>query len=157
MNQKEKKLQYFNDLCKNTLMETLSIKYVDFGPDFVVATMPVNSKVYQPDGILNGGATLALAECVGSPTSLLAIDPDKWTVRGIQMSANHLKSVKTGNVKAISRFIHKGRSTHIIEIKNNYLDVLYMCITHETHKGCPLQCTNCSVVMHITYAHKKHL
>jgi len=66
---------------------------------------------------LNGGATLALAECVGSPTSLLAIDPKKFTVKGIQMSANHLKSVKDGMIKATSKFVHKGRTTHVIEIR----------------------------------------
>ena len=98
-------------------METLSIKYIDYGEDFVVATMPVNSKVYQPDGILNGGATLALAECVGSPTSLLAIDPEKSMVKGIQMSANHVRSVKDGMIKATSKIIHRGRTTHVIEIK----------------------------------------
>ena len=117
MNQKEEKLRYFNSICKNTLMETLQIKYVDLGEDFIVATMPVNSRVYQPDGILNGGATLALAESVGSPTSMLAIDKDKFVVRGIQMSANHIRSVKSGDITATSKFIHKGRTTHIIEIR----------------------------------------
>lgn len=114
---KEEKLRRFNDMCKDTLMETLDIEYVDVGSDFVVARMPVSKKVFQPDGILNGGATLALAECVGSPTSLLAIDYNKFTVRGIQMSANHISSVRSGFVKATARFIHKGRSTHVLEIK----------------------------------------
>ncbi len=117
MDQKAAKLHLFNSMCKNTLMETLQIKYVDLGDDYIVATMPVNSRVYQPDGILNGGATLALAESVGSPTSLLAIDKDKFVVRGIQMSANHVGSVKSGNITATSKFIHKGRTTHIIEIR----------------------------------------
>ena len=117
MNQKEEKLRFFNSMCKNTLMETLQIKYVDLGEDYIVATMPVNSRVYQPDGILNGGATLALAESVGSPTSMLVIDKDKFIVRGIQMSANHVRSVKSGNITATSKFIHKGRTTHIIEIR----------------------------------------
>ncbi len=117
MNHKEETLRLFNSMCKNTLMETLQIKYIDLGEDYIVATMPVNSRVYQPDGILNGGATLALAESVGSPTSLLAIDKDKFVVRGIQMSANHVRSVKTGTVTATSKFIHRGRTTHIIEIR----------------------------------------
>lgn len=117
MNQKEEKLRIFNSMCKNTLMETLQIKYVDLGEDYIVATMPVNSRVHQPDGILNGGATLALAESVGSPTSMLAIDKDKFVVRGIQMSANHIGSVKSGIITATSKFIHKGRTTHIIEIR----------------------------------------
>jgi uncharacterized protein (TIGR00369 family) len=117
MIQKEEMLRFFNGICKNTLMETLQIKYIDLGEDFIVATMPVNSRVYQPDGILNGGATLALAECIGSPTSMLVIDNDKFVAKGIQMSANHIHSVKSGNVTATSKFVHKGKSTHVIQIR----------------------------------------
>lgn len=117
MNQKEKKLRLFNKMCKNTLMETLKIKYIDLGEDYIVATMPVDERVYQPDGLLNGGATLALAESVASPTSMLVIDNDKYVARGIQMSANHIKSVKSGFITATAKIIHKGRSTHIIEIE----------------------------------------
>ena len=68
------KLKVLNKMCENTLNETLNIKYIDLGEDFLVARMPVDSRVHQPDGILNGGATMALAESVGSPTSMLAID-----------------------------------------------------------------------------------
>ena len=117
MDQKEKTLKALNSLCKNTLMETLHITYTDFGENYLVAKMPVNSSVYQPDGILNGGATMALAESVGSPVSMLAIDNDQFMVRGISFSANHLRSVKSGNVTATATFIHKGRTTHLIDIK----------------------------------------
>jgi len=116
MNQKEKTLAALNSLCKNTLNETLHITYTDVGEDYLVAKMPVNSSVFQPDGILNGGATLALAESVGSPASMMAVDNDKFMVRGISFSANHLRSVKSGNVTATATFIHKGRTTHLIEI-----------------------------------------
>jgi len=116
MKNKEKLLQTFNAMCKNTLMETLDIEYIDVGTDFLVARMPVTSKVHQPDGVLNGGATLALAESVGSPMSMLAIDSEKFMVRGIQMSANHVGSVREGYVIATATFIHKGRSTQVIEI-----------------------------------------
>ena len=116
MKQKEKTLAALNSLCKNTLMETLHITYTDFGEDYLVAKMPVNSSVFQPDGVLNGGATMALAESVGSPASMMAIDNDKFMVRGISFSANHLRSVKSGNVTATAKFIHKGRTTHLIEI-----------------------------------------
>ncbi|MBK5209553.1 MAG: PaaI family thioesterase [Flavobacteriaceae bacterium] len=116
MNEKEKTLAALNSLCKNTLMETLHITYTDFGENYLVAKMPVNSSVFQPDGILNGGATMALAESVGSPASMMAVDNDKFMVRGIAFSANHLRSVKSGNVTATAKFIHKGRTTHLIEI-----------------------------------------
>lgn len=114
---KKTTLAKFNAMCKNTLMETLDITYTDFGEDFLVATMPVTSKVHQPDGILNGGATMALAESVGSPTSLLAIDMEKYSVRGIEFSANHLRSVKSGMVTATGKIIHKGKTIHLVEIK----------------------------------------
>ena len=117
MKNKAEILKNLNSLTANTLMETLAIKYIDFGEDYLVATMPVNSRVYQPDGILNGGATMALAESVGSPTSMLVINPSKYSVRGISFTANHLKSVKSGLITATATFIHKGRTTHLIEIK----------------------------------------
>jgi len=117
MSKKESTLKLLNNMCKNTLMETLDIKYVDLGDDYLVATMPVNSRVHQPDGILNGGATMALAESVGSPTSLLAIDRDRYSVRGIEFSANHLRSVKNGVVTATATIIHKGKTIHLVEIK----------------------------------------
>lgn len=117
MTEKEIKLQALNTMCKNTLNTTLQITYTDFGEDFLVATMPVNERVYQPDGILNGGATMALAETVGSPTSMLAIDLEKYSVRGIEFSANHLRSVKHGNITATAKIIHKGKTIHLVEIK----------------------------------------
>ena len=117
MSEKEAKLKALNKMCENTLMETLHIEYVDFGDDFLIATMPVTSKVHQPDGILNGGATMALAESVGSPASMLVVDHEKFIVRGISFSANHLRSVKSGIITATARFIHKGRTTHLLEIK----------------------------------------
>ncbi|SNR38590.1 PaaI family thioesterase [Lutibacter flavus] len=117
MNSKEVTLNKLNKMCENTLNETLNIKYTDIGDDFLVATMPVDSRVHQPDGILNGGATMALAESVGSPTSMLAVDMDKYSVRGIEFSANHLRSVKSGTVTATARIIHKGKTIHLVEIK----------------------------------------
>ena len=110
-------LDKINTANKNTLMETLDIKYVDIGEDFLVARMPVTSKVYQPDGVLHGGATVALAESVGSAVSYMSIDYKDKTVRGIVISANHLKSVREGYVYAKATPLHKGRSTQLWEIK----------------------------------------
>ncbi len=110
-------LSRLNKMCKNTLMETLDITYTNLGEDFLVATMPVTTKVYQPDGILNGGATMALAESVGSPASILAINQEKYAVRGIEFSANHLRSVKNGLITATANIIHKGKTIHLVEIK----------------------------------------
>ena len=110
-------LSGFNKRCKNTLMETLDIEYIDVGENFLVAKMPVSTKVYQPYGLLHGGATAALAESVGSAASAFFVDNTKFIVKGIELSINHLKSVKEGVVIATARVIHKGRSTHLWEIK----------------------------------------
>jgi len=110
-------LKRFNERCKDTLMETLEIEYIDVGDDFVIAQMPVNSKVHQPYGILHGGATAALAESVGSLASSYFIDNERFIVKGIELSINHVKSVKEGLVIATATVVHKGRSTHLWEIK----------------------------------------
>ncbi|AXP82695.1 Putative esterase [Mariniflexile rhizosphaerae] len=117
-----------NEACKNTLMETLHIEVIDYGDDFLVARMPVNSRVYQPDGVLHGGATAALAESVGSFASHIFIDTEQFFVRGIEITANHLKSIKEGFVYAKATFVHKGRTTQLLDIKvtddaNNLISV----------------------------------
>ena len=114
---REKILQLCNNWCKNTLMETLNITYTDAGEGYLVATMPVNPRVHQPMGLLHGGATVALAESVGSAASLLFINPDKQEVRGIEISANHLKSKREGIVTATAKIIHQGASIHLWEIR----------------------------------------
>lgn len=106
-----------NAVCKDTLMETLEIELVDFGEDFLVARMPVTNKVYQPDGILHGGATVALAESVGSFASNIFLHSKDLMVRGIEISANHLKSVKSGFVYAKATFVHKGKTTQLLDIR----------------------------------------
>ena len=117
MKEKSEILQAFNTRCKDTLMETLEIEYVDVGKDFLVAKMPVNSRVHQPFGLLHGGATAALAESVGSAASSFFVDNSKFVVKGIELSINHLKSVTNGVVIATAKAIHKGRTTHLWEIK----------------------------------------
>ena len=114
---KEKVLQLCNDWSKNTLMQTLGITYTDAGEDFLEATMPVNASVHQPMGLLHGGATVALAESVGSAASLMFINPEKQEVRGIEIAANHLRSKREGMVTGTARIIHRGGSIHLWEIK----------------------------------------
>ena len=106
-----------NEFSKNTLMQTLEIEFIDAGEDFLKAKMPVNSKVHQPMGLLHGGATVALAESVGSAASMLFINSQEYEIRGIEISANHLKSKKEGVIFGTARIIHKGRSIHLWEIK----------------------------------------
>lgn len=110
-------LKNLNTRTKNTLMETLGITYTDVGDDYLVASMPVNFKVHQPAGILHGGATVALAESVGSSAAHLSIDRDQQEIRGLEITANHIRSVKSGIIRGIAKPIHKGRTTHLWEIK----------------------------------------
>lgn len=113
---KEQILDRLAQSCKNTLMETLEIKYIDFGEDFLVAQMPVNPRVHQPDGVLHGGAMVALAESVGSAASFMFLDGENMYVRGIEISANHVKTKREGMVYAKATFIHKGRTTQLWNI-----------------------------------------
>jgi len=114
---KELYMAKLNAASKNTLLETLSIEIVDYGDDYLIARMPVTPKVHQPDGVLHGGATAALAESVGSFASHIFIDTDNLFVRGLEITANHLKSVKEGYVYAKATFLHRGRTTQLLDIR----------------------------------------
>ena len=114
---KIKILEMCNHISKRTLMQTLDIEYIDAGEDYLTAKMPVNTKVHQPMGLLHGGASVALAESVGSAASMIFVDLDKFEVRGIEISANHLKSKREGVVFATAKIIHKGSRLHLWEIR----------------------------------------
>ncbi len=117
MDPKADRLKKLNAVCPNTLMETLEIEFVDVGDLTVTARMPVNPRVHQPDGVLHGGATVALAESVGSAASHLFLQDRELQVRGIEISANHLKSVSSGFVYASASVIHQGRTTQLWQIR----------------------------------------
>ena len=110
-------LEKINLRTKNTLMNTLGIEYVDIGEDYLTAKMLVTPKVHQPYGQLHGGATAALAESVGSAASNLFIDTKKQLINGIELTINHIKSKREGEVFATAKNIHKGRSTHLWEVR----------------------------------------
>ena len=114
---KDKILHYCNHISENTLMRTLNITYTDAGEDYLVATMPVNPSVHQPMGLLHGGVSVALAESVGSAASMLYVNSEVSEVRGIEISANHLKAKRDGMVTATAKIVHKGRSIHLWEIR----------------------------------------
>ena len=113
-------LKQCNAICKNTLMETLEIEYMDVSETGLVARMPVSSKVHQPDGVLHGGATVALAESVGSAAAFIFFQGEDIDIRGIEIAANHVRSVQDGYVYAHARWVHKGRTTQLwhIDIKD---------------------------------------
>jgi uncharacterized protein (TIGR00369 family) len=113
---KEALLKACNAMCKNTLMETLDIEFVDITENTVTAKMPVTPRVHQPDGVLHGGASVALAESVGSAASFIFLKEENIQVRGIEIAANHVKSIKEGFVYAAATILHKGRTTQLWHI-----------------------------------------
>ena len=127
--EKEQILALCNASSKNTLMETLNIEYVDVGEDFIVARMPVTPEVHQPDGVLHGGATAALAESIGSVAVFVLSKEQDAVVRGIEISANHLKSVSSGYVYATARPVHLGRTIQLWEIRvtNEAEELISIC------------------------------
>ncbi|WP_461303923.1 PaaI family thioesterase [Aureisphaera sp.] len=114
---KEEILSRCNAICKNTLMETLEIEYVDVTEDSLTARMPVTSRVHQPDGVLHGGATVALAESVGSAAAFTVLNNPNAAVRGIEIAANHVKAVRSGYVYAKATVLHKGRTTQLWQVR----------------------------------------
>lgn len=110
-------IEQINMFNKNTLGEALDINFTEMGDDYLVATMPINHRTVQPFGILHGGASVALAETLGSVASLCLVDREKFMGVGVEINANHLAMATQGLVKGVCRPIrHTGR-LHVWEIK----------------------------------------
>jgi 1,4-dihydroxy-2-naphthoyl-CoA hydrolase len=104
-------------VARGTLDEALGIEIVEFGPDFIRGTMPVDARTRQPFGLLHGGAAVALAETLGSLGGFLALPDDGSRSVGIEINANHLRAVRDGIVTGTGRPLHLGRSTQVWEIR----------------------------------------
>jgi len=113
---KEFSIENMNQNGKNTLSEFLGIEFTEVGDDFLKATMPVNNRTKQPMGILHGGANIALAETVASMAANAVVDWNLFYCVGLEINANHIRSVKEGLVTAITSPIHLGRTTQVWEI-----------------------------------------
>ncbi|HGY11781.1 MAG TPA: hotdog fold thioesterase [Desulfobacterales bacterium] len=110
----------FNDFSKNSIVGYLGIVFTEKGNDFLKGTMPVDKKTIQPHGILHGGASVVLAETLGSAASSMAVDDQHYTV-GMEVNANHIKSVTKGIVTGTAKPVHIGNTTQVwdIIIKND--------------------------------------
>lgn len=104
-----------NAFNKNTIAEPLGLLFTEIGPDYVMGTMPVDKRTHQPMGILHGGASVVLAESLGSFAAHMATSENMACV-GLDINANHIRSVRSGLVTGIARPIHIGRRTHVWEI-----------------------------------------
>ncbi len=110
-------LDQLKEMSKGTLIEHLGIEYVEIGDDHLKAKMPVDSRTKQPAGLLHGGASVALAETLGSMAAALCVDRGKKDIVGLEINANHIRPVKDGWVTGVTRPIHVGATTQIWEIK----------------------------------------
>ena len=106
-----------NEFSRGTLGEHLGISFTAVGDDFLEAVMPVDHRTRQPMGLLHGGASVALAETLGSVAATLCIDPEQQACVGLEINANHLKAVRSGFVRGTTRPIHVGRKTQVWEIR----------------------------------------
>lgn len=113
-------VEQIREFSRETLAETIGIRVTEIGPDFLRATMPVNPKVHQPMGVLHGGASVALAETVGSIAAMLCVDGEKYVCLGQEINANHLRPISSGIVTATARPFHIGKRSHVwsIEIRD---------------------------------------
>lgn len=124
-------LDQLNAMSENTAIAALGIVFTEIGPDFLRATMPVDSRTHQPYGLLHGGASALLAETLGSSAGGLSA-PEGHGVVGIEINANHLRGVRAGIVTGTARPLHVGRSTQVWEIRVEDAAGKLVCISRLT-------------------------
>jgi 1,4-dihydroxy-2-naphthoyl-CoA hydrolase len=115
-----------------SLPKHLGIEFTEIGPDFLRARMPVDERTRQPYGILHGGASVALAETLGSTAAGLSVDPDKYRVVGQEINANHVRAVSEGFVIGTTRPLHVGKRSHVWEIRIEDEQDRLVCISRIT-------------------------
>jgi 1,4-dihydroxy-2-naphthoyl-CoA hydrolase len=120
------------EFSRETLADTIGIRVTEIGPDFLRATMPVNPRVHQPMGVLHGGASVALAETVGSVAATLCVDQEKYVCLGQEINANHLRPISSGIVTATARPFHIGRRSHVWSIEIRDEEERLVCVSRLT-------------------------
>jgi 1,4-dihydroxy-2-naphthoyl-CoA hydrolase len=132
MTDRQISVQQLQEISKNTMVEHLGIEFLEVSKDHLSAKMPVDHRTHQPMGLLHGGASVVLAETLGSVASSLVVDLNLYDCVGLEINANHIRSVKSGHVFGISKAIHLGKKTHIWDIRiTNEKDQL-VCISRLT-------------------------
>lgn len=107
----------FEGLGQNTMGAHIGIRFTEIGPDYLNATMPVDHRTKQPYGLLHGGASVALAETLGSVGAAFVIDQSKFICVGQEINANHIRGVRDGFVTGVAKPLHTGQTSHVWEIK----------------------------------------
>jgi 1,4-dihydroxy-2-naphthoyl-CoA hydrolase len=125
-------LQLANKMCENTLVSHLGIEFTAIGEDFIEAKMPVDHRTHQPMGLLHGGASVALAETMGSVGATCTLDNATQYCVGLEINANHIKSIRSGFVYAVARALHLGKKTQVWEIRITSEQQELVCISRIT-------------------------
>ena len=131
-------LKQLNETLKNTIGEQLDIRFEYFDDESISASMVVDPRTHQPYGLLHGGASVVLAETLGSTASHLCIDSSKFYCVGLEVNANHLRGLRSGRVTAVARAVHLGRTTHVWDIRLSGEDGKPSCISRLTMAIVPL-------------------
>ena len=121
-----------NKMNKGNMLEHLGIEFTDVTEDSLTARMPVDHRTRQPMGLLHGGASVALAESLGSVASYLLVDSDQYACVGLEINANHLKGVRQGFVYGVVRALHVGKRTHVWEIRVTNEQQQLVCVSRLT-------------------------
>ncbi|MGE8280552.1 MAG: hotdog fold thioesterase [Stenotrophomonas sp.] len=125
-------LQQVNALSRDTLIDHLGIVFTAAGEDWLQATMPVDQRTKQPYGLLHGGASVVLAETLGSSAGNLCVDPSQQVCVGLEINANHLRAARSGVVTGTARALHVGRTTQVWEIRIEDEAAKPVCISRLT-------------------------
>ena len=125
-------VELLNKFSQNTLAQHLGIEFTEIGEDFVSGRMPVDHRTHQPFGLLHGGASVALAETLGSQAAALTLDLSKQFCVGLDINANHIKAVKQGFVEGTAKSVHIGKKTQVWEIRISDESGKLVCISRIT-------------------------
>ncbi len=132
MKKLETSLEDLNAMTKDTMVEHLGIRFTEVGDDYLKGVMPVDKRHHQPFGILHGGASVAFAETLGSLGAQLSLDSPKSYCVGLEINANHIRSVRSGQVSGTARPLHRGKSTQVWEIKIEDEQGRLVCVSRLT-------------------------
>ena len=125
-------LDDLNRYQQQTLVSHLGIRYTGIGDDWLAASMPVDERTKQPAGILHGGASVALAETLGSTGANLVVDRDKKLCVGLEINANHVRAMRDGEVRGVARPLHIGNTTQVWEIRISDTEDRLVCVSRIT-------------------------
>lgn len=131
-------IDQLNAIQKNTIGELLDIRFESFDDESLTASMVVDHRTHQPYGLLHGGASVVLAESVGSMAAYLCIDPSKFYCVGLEVNANHLRGVRSGRVTAVAKAVHIGRTTQVWDIRLTNDEGKANCVSRLTMAVVPL-------------------